>query len=635
MYLCDPKKQEARCVVSHNTPRDYTGTILKYGQGAAGFVAQTKEPLVVDDYRRWQGRAAAFEEEQPFRALLTVPMVWEGEVTGVIHVLDDAPSRRFTQADQELLTLFANHAAVAVENARLFEQEKHHGEELKGYSMNLERLVSERTEKLAESERRFRELADLLPQIVFEMDENGNVQFMNRAGFESTGLSGEEISGSLSVFRFLAPAEHERATRGIQRVMSGEAIGGREYTVLRTDGTTFPALVYAAPVTREGKTVGVRGIAIDITQRKHAEEELRSARERLEYVISSNPAVIYTGKPRKDYSDYDATYLSESVVQMLGFSPQDFIGHPEFWESRVHPDDFRRYTAQIPILWKEGRQSVEYRFLHKDGTYRWILDEAKLIRDATGSPVEVMGYWTDVTEQKQMQETLLRSQRLATIGETASMVGHDLRNPLEAIAAATYILKRQAAAGAIDDDGKESLRIIERSIEHSDKIINDLLEYSGEVNLQTSTTDPRSIIDATLSLCRIPGNVQIVNRTQPEPSMVIDAGKIHRAFLNIIRNAVEAMHEGGTLTISSTRTDGTVEFRFQDTGTGMSKETLEKLWTPLFTTKARGMGFGLPITRRIVEAHGGTVAAETAPGTGSTFTVKLPIRPETREVSGS
>ena len=209
MYLCDPEKQEARCVVSYNTPHDYTGTVLKYGEGAAGIVAQTGKPLIVDDYRTWQGRATAFEEERPFRAVLTVPMIWQGRVTGVIHVLDDTASRRFTQADQELLTLFANHAAIAVENARMLEQEKRHAEELTRYSTNLEQLVFERTGKLAESERRFRELSDLLPQIVFEIDKNGNVQYMNRAGFAATGLSEEEFSRGLNAFHFLAPAEHE------------------------------------------------------------------------------------------------------------------------------------------------------------------------------------------------------------------------------------------------------------------------------------------------------------------------------------------------------------------------------------------------------------------------------------------
>jgi len=122
LYLCDPDQKEVRCVVSYNTPYDYAGTVLKYGEGAAGAVAQTGEPLIVDDYRTWSGRAAVYEENHPFTAVLTTPMVWQGQVTGVIHVLHDVESRCFTQADLELLTLFANHAAIAVENARLYEK---------------------------------------------------------------------------------------------------------------------------------------------------------------------------------------------------------------------------------------------------------------------------------------------------------------------------------------------------------------------------------------------------------------------------------------------------------------------------------------------------------------------------------
>lgn len=122
LYLCDAVREEARCVVSYNTPRDYTGTVLKYGDGAAGTVAQTGEPLIIDDYRAWSRRAPVYEEEQPFTAVLSVPMIWKGQVTGVIHVLRDVKGGCFTQTELELLTLFANHAAIAVENARLREQ---------------------------------------------------------------------------------------------------------------------------------------------------------------------------------------------------------------------------------------------------------------------------------------------------------------------------------------------------------------------------------------------------------------------------------------------------------------------------------------------------------------------------------
>ena len=625
LYVCDPEKQEVRCVVSYNTGRDYTGLVLRYGEGAAGVVAQIGKPLMIDDYRIWEGRAAAYEEDKPFTAVLSAPMIWRGHVTGVIHVLEDVKTRRFTQRDLDLLTLFANHAAIAVENTRLLEQEKRHAEELTRYSSNLEQLVLERTRRLGESERRFRELSDLLPQIVFEIDKNGSVQYMNRAGFAATGLREEEFSRGLNAFHFLAPAEHERATRGIRRVMTGEMVGEREFTVLRRDGTSFPALVYTAPITRGGEAVGLRGIAIDITQRKRAEEELRAARERLEYVVTSNPAVIYSGKPLADYSDWHLTYISESVVALLGFEPREFIGHPEFWERHVTPEDARHLRAEIPLLWKKGQHAFEYRFLHRDGTCRWIREEARVVRNADGKPMEVNGYWTDVTERKRLEEALLKSQRLATIGELAAMVGHDLRNPLTGITGAAYYLKKKLGPKTNREE-KEMLQLIEQEIEHSDKIIGDLLEYSKEIRLELTQTDAKSITRDALRSMKTPSGIRVVDSTKKEPTIELDADMMRRVLVNLIRNSFDAMPTGGTLKITSRKSNGNLELSIADTGVGMRKETEEKLWSALFTTKAKGIGLGLPIAKRLVEAHGGRISVETKLGEGSTFTVTLPLK---------
>jgi PAS domain S-box-containing protein len=754
IYLCDPEKQQARCVVSYNTPHDYTGTVLKYGEGAAGIVARTGKPLVVDDYRTWQGRATVFEEDGPFRAVLTVPMIWQGRVTGVIHVLDDTASRRFTQADQELLTLFANHAAIAVENTRLLEEEKRHADELARYSTSLERLVLERTGKLAESERRFRELADLLPQIVFEIDHKANLLFANRITFAATGYTEDDLRRGLNAFQMFTPEDHDRARQRMQRILRGEKLHGDEYTIQRKDGSTFPVIVNAAPIMRGNKPVGLRGIVVDITERKrieeelratrdrlqfllssspamiytakaygdyrttfisenfrsvlgyeprelledpdfwknhihpedgtralenarrvlkegrgiyeyrfehkdggyrwmreeahlvrdptgnpletvgywiditdrkHAEEELRSARERLDYVITSNPAAIFTGKPRADLSDYDVTYMSDRVVKMLGFEPRQFIGHPEFWDGRVHPDDLRRYPTEVPVLWKKGQHTFEYRFLHKDGTYRWIREEAKVIHDAAGNPVEVMGYWTDVTEQKRMEEAFLKSERLAAIGELAAMVGHDLRNPLTGITGAAYYLRTKEGS-RLSKKGKEMLQLIEEDIQCSDKIINDLLEYSRELRLELSETNVKSITEDALTKVRIPKGIRVVNSTRKQPTMELDVHKMSRVFLNLVRNAVDAMPKGGTVTITSARSGDNVRVTFRDTGEGMTEEALVKISTPLFTTKAKGIGLGIPIAKRFVEAHGGSINVKSKLGKGSTFTVTLPIK---------
>jgi len=492
MYLCDPEKQEARCVVSHNTRHDYTGTVLKYGEGAAGIVAQTGKPLILDDYRKWPGRAGVFERDSPFRAVLTVPMIWQGRVTGVIHTLDDAPSRRFTQADQELLTLFANHAAIAVENARLLDQEKHHAEELASYSTSLERLVLERTQKLAESERRFRELSELLPQMVFEIDLNGNFTFLNRLGFASTGYTSDDLQRGLNAFQMFVPEDHDRARDHIRRILGGEKLGGDEYTALRKDGSTFPIIVRASPIIHQGKPVGLRGVAVDITERK------------------------------------------------------------------------------------------------------------------------------------QMEQRLLKSERLAAIGELAAMVGHDLRNPLTGIAGAVYYLKTKLGP-RIDSRAKEILDLVEQGVEHSNEVINDLLDYSREVHLELAETSVRSITKQALALVKIPPGTSVVDSSEDEPRIMVDPQKMKRVFVNLIENAVDAMPKGGTLTIGSTQSKGDLKVSFTDTGVGIPREAVEKLWTPLFTTKAKGIGLGLPICRRIVEAHGGEIILESHAGKGTTITITLPL----------
>ncbi len=217
---------------------------------------------------------------------------------------------------------------------------------------------------------------------------------------------------------------------------------------------------------------------------------------------------------------------------------------------------------------------------------------------------------------------LQKSERFAAIGELATMVAHDLRNPLQAIENAAFFLKRSPRTS---DKEREILTRVEDAVKYSDKIVNDLLDYSREVRLERTRTNPSSLVRQTLTMVRVPGDVSIEDKTGVTPTIAVDVGKIERTFVNLVSNAVDAMPNGGTLRISSSESDHKVDFVFSDTGTGMTKEVLEKAFTPLFTTKAKGMGFGLSICKRIVEAHGGKIAVESAPGKGATFTVSIPV----------
>jgi signal transduction histidine kinase len=167
------------------------------------------------------------------------------------------------------------------------------------------------------------------------------------------------------------------------------------------------------------------------------------------------------------------------------------------------------------------------------------------------------------------------------------------------------------------------LNVIDRSVEQANNIVADLLDYSREMHLELEEYSPKSLIDYVLLSVTVPPTVKIVDRTQNSPLIKVDASKMERVFVNLIKNAIEAMPNGGTLKLASTQNTDDLQITFSDTGIGMSEDVLAKLFTPLFTTKARGMGLGLPICKRIVEAHGGKISVQSTANKGTTFTITL------------
>jgi len=333
---------------------------------------------------------------------------------------------------------------------------------------------------------------------------------------------------------------------------------------------------------------------------------------------SLDEATTYAGVPSK-----------LSTKEMVDWHPQDMLYAPIRTPggrivgilSMDDPVDGRKPT-------RDSLTPLEL-FLHQAAI---TIENAQLIeslREARKQLEEYAGQLEQKVEErtrelKKSQEQLLKAQRLAVIGELAGMVGHDLRNPLTSISGAQYYLKKRLSSEG-NSKINEMLALIEGNIAYSNKIINHLLDYSKEIELELAESNFKSIVKEALSLVEIPKNIKIVDLTENKPKINVDVGKIKRVFVNIIKNAVEAMPKGGTLTIKSRRLNGNFEIVFSDTGNGMSKATLEKLWTPLFTTKAKGMGFGLPVCKRFIEAHGGTISAESTLRKGTTFRVMLPI----------
>lgn len=347
--------------------------------------------------------------------------------------------------------------------------------------------------------------------------------------------------------------------------------------------------------------------------------DLKESEERLRSIFVASPDAVTA-------TDLNGNIVecNEQAVRMHGYpSRSELIGKNAL--VLIAKKDHNRAVENMKKTLDEGVvKNLEYTFATKDGREFPAELSASVVKDASGESMGFVAITKDITVRKQMEQQLFKTERLAAIGELAAMIGHDLRNPLTGIVGATYYLKTKLGL-KMDLKAREMLEIIEKDIEYSNKIINDLLDYSRDIKLEVTEIAPKELTREALALVALPGNVQVINLTGDEPKMKADIDRLKRTFANVIRNAFDAMLAGGTLTIRCRKLDGNLDFTFADTGVGMTKDVLEKLWRPLFTTKAKGMGFGLSICKRIIEAHGGKITVESTVGKGSTFTVTIPI----------
>jgi PAS domain S-box-containing protein len=453
------------------------------------------DPLVQDQFKYALASNVAKEETVGWNPddLLFVPLkLPSGQIVGIMSMDDPADGRCPTVESLAPLELFAHQAAVAIENAKLIQQ-------VKEYAQDLEQKVEDRTAELRRSEEKLKGMFSASPDAITATDMNGYIVECNEQTLKMHGYTSRKELIDKSAFEFIKEKDRQKAMENLKKTFEQGSTKNAEYTMLRKDGSEFPA------------------------------------------------------------------ELSASIV-----------------------------------------------------------------RDASGNPTGFVAVTKDITERKRMEQQLFKSERLAAIGELAGMIGHDLRNPLTGIAGATYYLKTRSGL-KMDAKAIEMLKIIGKDIEYSNKIINDLLEYSREMKLDLTESTPRNATNKALSSLKIPKRIQVLNMTQNKPVLEVDAEKLRRVFINIIRNAIDAMPKCGTLTIRSKRTKDDVAISFSDTGVGMSKENMGRIWTPLFTTKAKGMGFGLAICKRIAEAHEGKISVESALSKGSIFTVTIPLKPKTEE----
>jgi signal transduction histidine kinase len=232
------------------------------------------------------------------------------------------------------------------------------------------------------------------------------------------------------------------------------------------------------------------------------------------------------------------------------------------------------------------------------------------------------------------QHQLVRREKLAVLGQMAGEVGHELRNPLGTIKNISYLLNMEVEK--TKPEVKEALDILEKEVVTSEKILGNLLGFARQETPDWQRLDVNDIVLEELSLANVPPNIEVkTDFDQSLPKVLADRGQLGQIFTNIILNAIQSMPKGGRIFIRSEMNDpGWLTVSISDTGPGIPEDIMGKIFEPLFTTKARGIGFGLSVVKKLVDNHGGTLGVESVLSKGSTFTIHLPVNNKGDKVDG-
>ena len=233
--------------------------------------------------------------------------------------------------------------------------------------------------------------------------------------------------------------------------------------------------------------------------------------------------------------------------------------------------------------------------------------------------------FVDIDDRKKLEKV----QRLAAIGETAGMVGHDIRNPLQAIIGDVYLARTELASTSESEEKKcalESLQEIEKNIDYINKIVSDLQDYAKTINPVAQETNLEALCKEAAAGKDVPKNIKAsCNVDSTAKIIVVDSTLLRRILGNLVSNAIQAMPNGGELTLRAHQEESDIVIAVQDTGIGIPDKVKPKLFTPLFTTKSKGQGLGLAVVKRMVEALNGTVTFESVEGNGTTFIIRFPL----------
>ena len=361
----------------------------------------------------------------------------------------------------------------------------------------------------------------------------------------------------------------------------------------------------------------------DITERKKAEELVDKKQQELDCILDSSPTIIF-------YKDKEGKVIraNRAFGKALNMPKEQLLGKTVF----------DLYSAQIAQamtnddleVMKSKRPKIDIEEPYESPTgLRWILRSKIPSFDDNSDVNGLIGFSEDITERKKLEKQMQDQERLAAIGATARMVGHDIRNPLQAIAGDLYLIDNDVATldeGKTKESLQESLRSIQGNLQYMAKIVEDLQDYAKPLKPNLEKIKLENVIEEVMLLTPVETNHDVVIDVERGfPEFTADFSMLKRAVSNLVQNAVQAMPIGGRLTIQAYHKDAHIFIDVEDTGVGIPEEVKPKLFNPMVTTKAKGQGLGLAVVKRLVEALNGKITFESQVNKGTKFTISLPI----------
>jgi two-component system NtrC family sensor kinase len=478
-------------------------------------------------------------------------------------------------------------------------------------------------EALKASEQNFRNLMDNSPMGLRIINTEGHILYSNQAFLD--------IFGYTNIDEIRTIALKERFTlEGLtayflqkERALRGDPIPDKvEIDIVRKDGAIRRVQVFRKEVLWDGKTQ-YQTLYNDITERKQAEEALRQSEEKYRQLVDNLSEGIWVID-----KDSCTTFVNPSMTKMLGYKNDEMLGKPLF--SFIDERGVKLAT-QFLARRKEGiKEEHDFEFMRKDGGRVYFSLETSPITDKDGNYIGAIVGVQDITGRIKMQEQLIMQDRLASIGQMASGIAHELNNPLtNVIGFSELLLGKDLAA-----DVREDLTTINREAKRTANVVKGLLTFARKQGSEKALVDINGSVQGVLQLRSYEqrvNNIEVNARFAPDlPRILGNGGQLQQVFLNIIANAEQAMleaHNGGSLTIITERVGDIIKASVADDGPGISQENMKKLFAPFFTTKevGKGTGLGLSICHGIVSEHGGKIYAVSELGKGATFVVELPI----------